>query len=115
MTSLERYVRRVANEMHMKDWEIVLRDEPWKGHEEMDATSHVPWSYAQYGELWFNPKSWEKASLKQRRLLVVHELLHIVIWLAISGDDITALELVIERLTRIVMPTIPLPPKAAKP
>jgi hypothetical protein len=114
VTSLERYVRRVADEMHMKDWEIVLRDEPPEKCAEAFASSTIPVPHGYEVELWFNPHGWRDATPEFRRRFVVHELLHAMIDLLQVGDT-TANEVTIRRLERIIAPTMPLPPKVAKP
>jgi hypothetical protein len=112
--SLKKYVRHVADLMHMKDWEIDLLTDPPKGSEDAVATSQTPCTYAKYVRLWFNPVIWDRSPLHERRFSVVHELAHAALKVVDANDDHTAQETTVEWVTRLLELQMPLPPKAAR-
>jgi hypothetical protein len=118
VTALERYVRRVADELNLtSDWDVsVVRSKDV----ERASIGHV-FMFVGKATVSVNPKDWKKATGKQRRHLIVHELLHLHLRTYTYASELdghthdAAEEMMVERLTRIIAPHLPLPPKAAKP
>jgi hypothetical protein len=123
VTSLERYVRRVADLMDLGEWDIEVK--PIEEDDGPRASMSTAEWFAGPACLGVKPKAWKKANLVGRRWLVVHELMHLHLqpfsYLGKEAEDggygrqRVAEEIMVERLTKLIAPTMPLPPKAAKP
>lgn len=121
MTALERYVRQVADLMHLKDWQIaVMGGDPPDGVSEEAEGALIPVDcyFSEKAGIWLDAKRWRELDLYGRRLLVVHELMHIHLQsfvLASENGERTALEMTVQKLANVIAPHMPLPPKNARP
>jgi hypothetical protein len=123
MTALERYVAEVARLMKLGDWDIELVDTT--AADEARASISAPTYWNEPAQLYFNPKDWAEATPELRRMLVVHELMHlhlapyeyVVNQLRGDGDLSTDLqdEIVVGHLTAVIAPHMPLPGPRCKP
>jgi hypothetical protein len=114
VTSLERYVRRVADLMDLGEWRITTKVKAL-GNTEAHIEQKNWWDGK--ARLTIDRKCWEAASRKRRRRIVVHELVHLhlmpysYIVQRFTDGDVVAEEMMVERMTNVIAPHMPLPPK----
>lgn len=121
---LETYLREVAGQMNLADWDVCFEDKEPRAECEAEVTQ----SEDQHAHIRVAPRFWSHTRDFQR-LVLVHELTHLAFTggdafagaLAAvapgpAGDAISAImyaneEHVVEWATRLLAPTLPLPPK----
>lgn len=112
MTALERYVRKVADLMRLGEWDITVT----YTKDDVEGRMDVDEWFAGPARLELNRQYWKNKCLTSRRWLVVHEMMHLHLKPFAYRHKVEEIaeEIMVDRLTGIIAPHMPLPPKVAK-
>jgi hypothetical protein len=120
--AIAEYVSDVAWRMRLSDdWDIgVVRHPKLKANGQKAAAGvYVEYSFVGRVNIHLDPKHWKGMTRKQRRHVIVHELVHLHMRpyrYLIGGDDADiGEEIMVERLTQVIASHMPKPGKGVKP
>lgn len=133
--ALADYVRDIADRMHLRDWAVLVSDDPDDAPEDGIDDERCATFRGTLGRraafIWINREWWEQATPEERRQTIVHELIHahehasreVVIHAltvyprrtaeVLQGIYDVQAEYAIDTLADVIAPYLPLPPEIA--
>jgi hypothetical protein len=118
LPEVQRYVDTLVKLMKLGEWEVEVHEadaHPGGAQAWVHRHNDGLWSC---GEAHIHIVAWDNESPEERRRIIVHELLHLHLapfsymarkWRGNWGDEMVAEEMMIERLTSVIAPHMPLP------
>lgn len=131
--ALADYVRDIADRMHLRDWSILVSDDPADvpddGIDDERCATFSGTLGRRAAFIWINREWWEQATPEERRQTIVHELIHahehaarevvihaLTVYPRRTADVLQGIydvqnEYTIDTLADVITPFMPLPPE----